>query len=117
MALTNPELVIVGLVAEKPQYGYQIEQLILQRGMREWTAIGFSSIYYILNKLEDRGLLVSEKRMEGERPVRKIYTLTDSGRSEYREAARIRLTSPHPRSDDFHIGLANLLALDREEQV
>jgi len=117
MTLTNPELVIVGLVAEKPQYGYQIEQLILQRGMREWTDIGFSSIYYILNKLEDRGLLVSEKHTEGERPARKIYTLTDSGRSEYQEAVRIRLTSPHPRSDDFDIGLANLLALDREEQV
>lgn len=117
MALTNPELVIMGLVAEKPQYGYQIEQVILQRGMREWTDIGFSSIYYILNKLENNGFLHSEKMIEGERPARKVYTLTDSGRLEYQEAARIRLTSPHPRSDDFDIGLANLLALDRGEQL
>jgi len=113
--ITNSELIILGLVAEEPKYGYQIEQNIIQRGMREWTEIGFSSIYYILNKLEDRGLLVSEKRTEGERPARKIYRLTDPGRQEYQKAVRARLTSPRPRTDDFDIGLANLLALDRSE--
>ncbi|MHB8805946.1 MAG: PadR family transcriptional regulator [Anaerolineaceae bacterium] len=115
IALTNPELIILGLVAEEPKYGYQIEQNIVQRGVREWTEIGFSSIYYILNKLEDRGLLVSEKHTAGERPARKIYRLTNLGRQEYQKAVRARLTSPRPRTDDFDIGLANLLALDRSE--
>jgi DNA-binding PadR family transcriptional regulator len=114
-SLTNPELVILGLVAEEPKYGYQIEQDIIQRGMREWTEIGFSSIYYILNKLEDRGLLSSEKHTGGDRPARKIYTLTDSGRLEYRRTVRMRLTTPRPRTDDFDLGLANLLALERPE--
>ncbi|HAF61196.1 MAG TPA: hypothetical protein DCK95_02595 [Anaerolineaceae bacterium] len=113
--LTNSELVIVGLVAEEPRYGYQIEQDIVRRGMREWTEIGFSSIYYILNKLEDRALLSSEKHSEGERPTRKIYKLTEQGWMEYREAVRMRLTNPRPRTDDFDLGLANLLALEHPE--
>ena len=50
--LTNTELAILGLVAEQPKHGYQIEQDIAARGMRDWTEIGFSSIYYVLNKLE-----------------------------------------------------------------
>ena len=115
MDITNSELIILGLIAEEPKYGYQIEQIIIQRGMREWTDIGFSSIYYILNKLEQKGLLHSEKRAEGDRPARKIYNLTDLGRQGYQEAVRMRLTSPRPRTDDFDIGLANLLALDRSE--
>lgn len=115
--LTNSELVIVGLVAEEPRYGYQIEQNIVRRGMREWTEIGFSSIYYILNKLEDRALLHSEKHTEGARPARKIYNLTEQGWMEYREAIRVRLTAPRPRCDDFDLGLANLLALDRPQAL
>ena len=57
--LTNSELAILGLVAEHPRYGYQVEQDIAARGMREWTEIGFSSIYYVLNKLEAAGWLAS----------------------------------------------------------
>ncbi len=57
--LTNTELAVLGLLAERPKHGYQIEQDIVERGMREWTEIGFSSIYYILNKLEAAGWLSS----------------------------------------------------------
>ena len=113
--LTNSELTILGLVAEEPKYGYQIEQDIIQRGMREWTEVAFSSIYYILNKLEDRALLSSEKRSEGDRPARKVYTLTEQGWQIYREAVRIRLTNPRHRTDDFDLGLANMAALERAE--
>jgi len=113
--LTNSELTILGLVAEEPKYGYQIEQDIIQRGMREWTEIAFSSIYYILNKLEDRTLLSSEKHSEGDRPARKIYKLTEQGWKIYREAVRIRLTDPRSRTEDFDLGLANMLALETPE--
>ncbi len=50
--MTPAELAILSLLAEQPRHGYGIEQVIDERGMREWTAIGFSSIYYLLNKLE-----------------------------------------------------------------
>jgi DNA-binding PadR family transcriptional regulator len=45
------------LVAERPRHGYEIERVIEERGMREWTEIGFSSIYYLLKKLEREGLI------------------------------------------------------------
>ena len=40
-------------------YGYTIEKIIEERGMRHWTDIGFSSIYYVLKRLESRNLIVS----------------------------------------------------------
>jgi DNA-binding PadR family transcriptional regulator len=43
--MTNAELAILSLVAEQPRHGYEIEQVIEEREMREWTEIGFSSIY------------------------------------------------------------------------
>ena len=45
--MTNAELVVLSLIAEKPRHGYEIEVVIEARGMREWTEVGFSSIYYI----------------------------------------------------------------------
>ncbi|HUV26505.1 MAG TPA: PadR family transcriptional regulator, partial [Anaerolineales bacterium] len=57
--MTNAELAILSLIAEQPRHGYDIEQVIEARGMREWTEIGFSSIYYLLNKLEKDGMIES----------------------------------------------------------
>ena len=57
--MTNAELAILSLVAEQPRHGYEIEQVIEARGMRDWTEVGFSSIYYLLNKLEKAGLVES----------------------------------------------------------
>lgn len=115
--MTNPEMAILGLTAQQPLYGYQIEQLIEQRGMREWSEIGFSSIYYILNKLEAAGLLVSEKQSGGDRPARKVYQLTPAGRAELAAAVHERLTKPRPRSGDFDLALANLPALPPAEAL
>jgi DNA-binding PadR family transcriptional regulator len=55
--MTNAETAILTLLAEQPRYGYEIEQIIAERGMREWTEIGFSSIYNLLKKLEREGLV------------------------------------------------------------
>ncbi len=115
--MTNAEMAILCLTAEQPLYGYQIEQMIEQRGMREWTEIGFSSIYYILNKLETTGLLVSEKQSAGDRPARKVYHLTPAGRAELAAAVRERLEQPRPRSGDFDLALACLPALPRPEAL
>ena len=42
--LSDAEFAILSLLGEDDHHGYEIEALIEARGMREWTAIGFSSI-------------------------------------------------------------------------
>ena len=115
--MTNKELAILGLVAEGPGYGYQIEQVIEERGMRNWTEIGFSSIYYILNKLEKEGWLTSELQPEGSKPPRKVYRITTAGRHALQEAVRRRLAEPRPMSGDFPLALANLPVLTLDDTV
>ena len=77
--MTNAELAILSLVAEKPRHGYEIEQVIEEREMRNWTEIGFSSIYYVLNKLEKEGLIEGAWSDAGQRGKRKRYALTADG--------------------------------------
>ncbi len=114
-SINNTDLAVLGLVAEGPRHGYLIEQDIAARGMREWTEIGFSSIYYVLNKLEAEGWLegrVGAAVSTGKRgPARKIYVLTEIGHDVYQSAVRQRLAAPRPRTADFALALANLPAL------
>jgi DNA-binding PadR family transcriptional regulator len=112
-AITNTELAVLGLAAEGPRHGYQMEQDIELRGMRGWTEIGFSSIYYILNKLEKSGWLASELAA-GSGPARRVYRLTAPGLEILRAAVYERLAHPRPRSADFDLALANLPALPAE---
>lgn len=116
--MTNTELALLGLAAEQPRYGYEIEQLIEQRGMREWAEIGLSSIYYVLNKLEESGLLEAEKLPgPGERPARKIYHLTPAGMEALRAAVKERLSKPRPRTADFDLALSALPVLSTAETL
>ncbi len=115
--ITNPELAILGLLAESPKHGYQIEQDIQNRGMRGWTDIGFSSIYHILNKLEAAGWLESGRQDSADRPSRKVYSLTPSGWQAYSGAVLQRLQTPHPFTTDFPLALANLGALQLPEII
>lgn len=105
----------MGLLIEGPKYGYQLEQDIEARGMREWTEIGFSSIYYLLNKADERGWICAEQKQSAQGPPRKVYTLTDQGSSALREAVARRLAEPTPHSGEFDLALAFLPVLTEVE--
>ena len=109
---TNSELAIIGLAAEGLGYGYQMEQAIEARGMREWTEIGFSSSYYALNRLERGGWLESGRTEGRGKPGRRVYTLTPAGWEKYRAEVLERLAEARPHSGDFDLALANLPALE-----
>jgi DNA-binding PadR family transcriptional regulator len=118
MKMTNAELAILTLIAEKSRYGYEIEQVIEARGMREWTEIGFSSIYYILKKLEEQDLI--EGRMErqaGRGPARKVYQITTSGIEARRAGVLEALSNPQRAYPLLQLGLANLPGVSRSEAL
>ena len=109
--MNNKEIALLGLLTEGPKYGYQLESDIEARGMREWTEIGFSSIYYLLNKSETRGWVVSTLGESSKGPVRKLYALTESGRDLLRQEITRLLTNPAPNSGEFDLGLAFMATL------
>lgn len=115
--ITNTELAILGLLAEMPKHGYQIEQDIQSRGMRGWADIGFSSIYHILNKLEAAGCLESTQQDTTDRPARKVYSLSPLGWQTYFAAVLARLKEPRPFTTDFPLALANLGTLPIPEII
>ncbi len=102
--LTDAELTLMGLLAERPRHGYDLDRVIAQRGMREWTSIGFSSIYYLLDKLERRGL-IARVAPKGT-PRRAIYALTTSGRRRFAAESLAALTTVTPPRPRVLVGIA-----------
>ena len=116
--MTNAELAILGLVMETPRHGYEIEQTIEERGMRDWTDVGFSSIYYILNKLEERGLITSRKEpAPGRGPARKVYSVTGQGQGAWYQATLEALSEPGVPRQSFLLGLAGLPAISNDQVI
>ena len=116
--MTNAELAILSLVAEKPRHGYEIEQVIEGRGMRDWTEVGFSSIYYLLNKLEKSGLIESQlQQPEGKGPARKVYNVTQAGREVHFQGAFEALSTPQHASAPFLLGLSNFPIFPRSQAL
>jgi DNA-binding PadR family transcriptional regulator len=113
--LSNLEFVILSLVAEKPIHGYLVEHLIVERGMREWTDIGFSSIYHVLGKLQKAGFLTSLSESAGDRPARTVFSLTPQGTNLLHDEVFHRLSTPHAYSADFDLALTSLPVLNKEE--
>jgi len=110
--MTNAEFAIISLLAETPAHGYELERVIEYRGMREWTEIGFSSIYYILKKLETAGLVSAKKEASDMRgPARNIYSLTTEGRDIWKKSALEILETPSKTYRSLDLGLANIPAL------
>lgn len=109
--MTDAELTILSLVAEGPRYGYEIQQIIDDRGLRDWMTIGFSSIYYILNKLERQNMLASTLRPDSRGPARKVYEITEAGRGVLQTAIASLLRQPRQLGSGFELGLANLHAI------
>jgi len=111
--LPDTDIAILGLLAEKPSYGYEMEQRITSRGMRNWTNIEQSSIYNSLHRLERNGLVDSAKK-EVDGRLRRIYRLTVEG-SKTLHKEIYRLLSDPPRAiSSFDLGLGNIFALPKD---
>lgn len=114
MELTPAELTILGLVIERPQHGYDLERVIELRGIRQWTDIGFSSIYYLLTKLEKRGLIHALDEPAGAKS-RRVFEATPEGLAEAARSALVFIEELRPAQHPMLVGLANLPLLADNE--
>jgi DNA-binding PadR family transcriptional regulator len=115
--ISEREAAVLGLLCENPLYGYTIEKIIDERGMRHWTDIGFSSIYYVLKRLESRHLITSSHEQQEDKPSRKVYTITGTGRDLMKEKVRSLLAQPRRIASPVDLGIVYNRLLSREEMI
>ncbi len=113
--ISNLEASILGLICERSQYGYELEKTIEQRHMRMWTDVAYSSIYYVLKKLESKGYVTSKKEIVENRPIRKVFSVTPEGRVVMKEKIMEVLVEFEKHVFAIDLGLMNLDLLTLDE--
>lgn len=112
--VSGNECALLGLLAQKPRYGYELDKIIAERLFREWTDIAFSSIYAILRAMEAKGLVESKSEIAGNR-VRRQYALTRAGRKALRNTVESMISEPAKANDDCMTAIANIGLLEDAE--
>ncbi|NLX09440.1 MAG: PadR family transcriptional regulator [Chloroflexi bacterium] len=114
--MTDAELAILSIIAEGPIYGYDLQTVITQRGLRAWTNIGVSSMYYVVEKLERQGLIDGQGSPQADGLTRRQYQITPAGFGVLQTAVADLLSTPREHANGFELGLANLHVL-RPSQI
>lgn len=77
------ELCILSLLHRKDCYGYDVSEVLSKR-----VDIADGTVYPILRKLKSDGLVTTYLSEESGGPPRKYYSLTETGKQEYRRAKK-----------------------------
>jgi len=76
------EGIILAQLAARPAYGYEITAWLREQG---FTDIAEGTVYALLVRIEQRGLVDVEKVPSEKGPPRKVYSLNDAGRGDLEE--------------------------------
>jgi DNA-binding PadR family transcriptional regulator len=80
--------------------------------MREWTQIGFSSIYFVLGKLEKLGLVAADEPAGAK--ARKVFRVVDAGRATLAEQSLAALRTVRPSYASVLLGMVHWPVLERD---
>lgn len=112
--LTNAETALLGLLAEGPAHAWRLQKEIECRGMRTWTDLSQSTIYKQLRALEAAGNVeTSDEIAEGR--LRKVYAITEAGRTALAESLVSLLGEPEFPNQRIDIATYNIDRAPRDE--
>lgn len=115
--MSSIDLVILGIVLEKPQSAYDIQKDVEYHHLSRWTKISVPSIYRKVLQLHEKGYLQSET-VKGDRFADKtVYSITDLGIKYFKQLMASYASQAVPMLFDFNVVIANLNKIDKEEAL
>jgi len=115
--LTHRQYIVLGLICEEPSHAYLLDKKIEDRGMRDWTNIGTSSIYSDLNQLDNDGLVESYTE-EVDNRIRRVYRITSYGHEILKSKTYNVLKEYYGRNDEnYYVAFSMLPLLGKNQQI
>ena len=90
---TKTDLLLLGLLLDRPMHGYELYQQIQSEGIDRWFSISAAGVYYSLRKLRDQGWVMESRPTGGGSSRKATYHLTDEGRGAFFTAMEAELAS------------------------
>ena len=112
MPISKVELVVLGLLAEEPMYGYGVLERVRARSMGFWAEVGRASVYQALRRMESDGLIAGRAQEGIDGPDRRVFRVTRTGRDRLRTGLveRAAELAPYETGAGLSLGFAHLLS-------
>jgi PadR family transcriptional regulator AphA len=79
----NVKTLCLSILYDGEATGYEIRRLCVEGECSYFIEASFGSIYPALSKLEDEGLVTSRTEQQEGKPAKKVYSITEAGRSAF----------------------------------
>ena len=80
---SSPQLLLLGLLAWEPMHGYELYHNLASSPLGRVWYLGRSQMYKLLKELEALGYVEGRRKMQANRPAKKIYHITPPGREAF----------------------------------
>ncbi|WP_395534737.1 PadR family transcriptional regulator [Neobacillus thermocopriae] len=104
ISLEHRSLILLGLLMGQSQHGYQINEFI-EKNLSIVTDMKKPTAYATLDKLNQKGFIDIKLEQEGNRPIRKVYSINESGRKYFYQLLLDNLSSAENVNYQGDIGL------------
>lgn len=112
--MSTINLIILGLLLEKPMSAYEMAQLVDSWLMRKLLKISSPAVYKNLKVLYKKSYLTAKAVKEGEMAEKKIYSITETGRAYFFELMEYYSGNLTDFFFDFNMFLMNLDKVDKK---
>ena len=111
------KLILLGILFDfpKPIHGYEIKRVINQWAIGEFAEISYGSLYYNLGKMEIDQLIIGKTAKTGDRPEKRLYSITKKGRDDFIKMLRNVYFEIQDIRYPFDIGILFMPALSKQE--
>ncbi len=108
------DLILLGIVLERPCSAYDIQKNVEYRNLSKWVKISSPSIYKKVIQLEEKGYLESEPVREGKMPEKAVYSITPAGRDYFLSLMKQTAARSVSVLFDFNAVIAGLNKVSKE---
>lgn len=109
-------LLLLGILMAQSQHGYQINEFI-EKNLSRITDMKKPTAYAALERLCEGGFVQISLEQEGNRPTRKVYSITSGGVSHFFELLRANLAQADKMNFFSDIGMMFIDHLPYEDTV
>jgi DNA-binding PadR family transcriptional regulator len=116
MPVMEKKLLLLGYLLNQDMHGYQLNEM-LQHNPGMPITLKKSNAYKLLKDMEMDGWVVHQEEQHGNRPPRRVYTITEKGETVFYELLRNNLSiNPSPEFPSV-VGLNFVNMLPTEEVI
>ena len=110
------KLLVLGLLMNAEMHGYQINEMI-EAHLGSGVQLKKSLIYKLLGTMADDGWLTYTKEQQGNRPPRRVYTISKGGEQAFRQLLIDSLADYKPADFLGNVAIGYLDMLPRDESL